>query len=61
MRRADVAVAMDADTLLEIGAGKLTAEEAIDQGRAVVEKGDTDEVLAFASCLTLPTEAPAPA
>lgn len=51
----DVAVALDSDTLLDIGSGKLTAREAIDRGRAVVEKGDPEEVVAFASFLRLPT------
>ena len=58
---ADVAVAMDAATLHEIGAGELTAREAIDSGRAVVEKGDPEEVVAFAGFLKLPSEAAAPA
>ena len=58
---ADVAVAMDATTLHEIGAGELTAREAIDAGRAVVEKGDPEEVVAFAGFLKLPTELAVPA
>jgi DNA-binding HxlR family transcriptional regulator len=56
---ADAAVALDADTLLEIGSGKLGAQEAIDAGRAVVEKGDPQELVAFASFLKLPTAADA--
>jgi DNA-binding HxlR family transcriptional regulator len=61
----DVAVSLDPDTLLEVGSGKLSARDAIDSGRATVEKGDPEEVVAFASFLRLPTEAevtaPAPA
>ena len=61
----DVAVCLDADTLLEVGSGKLSARDALDSGRATVEKGDPEDVVAFASFLRLPTEAevaaPAPA
>jgi DNA-binding HxlR family transcriptional regulator/putative sterol carrier protein len=51
---ADVAVAMDSQTLLAIGAGTLCAEEAMESGAAVVEKGDPAEVVALVGMLQLP-------
>jgi DNA-binding HxlR family transcriptional regulator len=55
----DLALSLDPDTMLAIGAGELSAEEALDQGRLEVEKGEREQVLAFAAWLSLPAGAPA--
>lgn len=51
---ADVAMALDSKTLMAVSGGALTAGEAIDDGRVVVEAGDPDEALGFAGLLRLP-------
>lgn len=55
----DVAVSTDQQTLLEIGSGQLSVEDAIAQGRVVVEQGDPGDALALADMLRLPAGAPA--
>jgi DNA-binding HxlR family transcriptional regulator/putative sterol carrier protein len=53
----DVAMVTDSETLLGIGAGQLTADEAIAKGRVVIEEGDPGEALALAGLLRLPADA----
>jgi DNA-binding HxlR family transcriptional regulator len=54
---ADVVMATDSDTLLAIGAGELSAEDAVAQGRVLVEHGDPGEVVALAGLMRLPAAA----
>ena len=55
----DVAVSTDKETMLEIASGQLSVEDALAQGRVVVEQGDPAEAVALAGMLRLPTGAPA--
>jgi DNA-binding HxlR family transcriptional regulator len=54
---ADVVLSTDEDTLFAIGSRELDAEEAIDRGRLVVERGDRAEALALAAMLGRPAAA----
>jgi DNA-binding HxlR family transcriptional regulator/putative sterol carrier protein len=56
---ADVALAADSDTVLDIASGEVTAEEAIHRGRVKVEHGDPAEAVAFAGMMRLPAAQPA--
>ena len=55
----DVALSADPEALLAIGSGQLGVEDAIAEGRIVVEHGDPAEAIALVGMLRLPAGAPA--
>ena len=55
----DLALSTDSDTVLAVGSGELSAEDAIHQGRITVDRGEPDEALAFVGMIRLPTPAAA--
>src|SRR3954451_20882490 len=57
--RPDISLVMDSGTVLAVGAGELSAENAINQGRIAVERGDGGEALAFVGMIRLPVAAAA--
>jgi len=57
--RADLALSTDSDTVLAVGAGDLSPQEAIQQGRIAVDSGDVEEALAFVGMIRLPAAAAA--
>jgi DNA-binding HxlR family transcriptional regulator/putative sterol carrier protein len=50
----DVSMSADSDTVLALVSGELSAEDAIDQGRIAVDRGDVVDALAFLGMVRLP-------